>query len=448
MTRSLRTKFVVLLVAVSIVALSSALLLRHLMIRDFGGYLEGEAEDRVYWITADLERTYEKHGGWNRETLDEDALWALMLGFHVRVTDSEGRLVGDTETAIASLSPLMRARSLPGLRTSHRPEGSEYVPYPLFVAAAQIGMLEVAPLEQVKEAAFIRRSNAFLLVSLFALGAVAVILSAAASRRLTRPLKDLAAAVASIGAGDLTARVTPSGDDEIGALGHTFNRMATGIESIEKLRKTLLTNVAHELRTPLGAIRAELEGMLDGLLPVTKDGIQSLHDETGRLKRLLDGMEDLVRAQGSALSLRKERVSLRPLLQQVVDRVERGVGSREVQLTLECTDELAVEADPDKLSQVVINLLDNAVKAVGQRGSIRVRASASQREVVLEVADDGAGIAADELPLIFERFYSGSRGGLGIGLAIVKELVEAHGGVIDVESHVGQGSVFTVRLPS
>jgi two-component system sensor histidine kinase BaeS len=194
-------------------------------------------------------------------------------------------------------------------------------------------------------------------------------------------------------------------------------------------------------------MRAELEGMLDGLIPVGRQEIQSLHDETGRLQRMLEGMEELAHAQGSALTLRKQPVALKPLLQNIVERVRRNLGDRDVRVTLACSDDLVLSADPDKLSQVVINVLANAVKAVGERGTVGVTASTDREQVVLAVADDGVGIAPADQPFIFERFYRRAHGGLGVGLAIVKELLEAHGGTVAVESQLGKGSVFTMRFP-
>lgn len=322
MRRSLWAKFLILLLLVSAVALSATLVLRHLMVRDFRDYLEGQDEDRVYWITADAERTYEQHGGWGQEWLSEDALWALMLGFEIRVVDPNGRLVLDTAQALSSLTPSMRGRGLPALPPD-APRGA-FVPYPLFLSGTQIGTLEVRRLGPREDTAFVAQSNRFVLFSVLALGGAAVVLSTVASRRLTRRLADLAERAAGIGRGDLRSRVTVSGADEVGSLAETFNRMASALQLMEDQRKRLLTNLAHDLRTPLGAIRGELEGMMDGLIPATKEGLLSLHDEVGRLKRMLEGIEDLASAQASALHLAREPVPLRALLRQAIERLERG----------------------------------------------------------------------------------------------------------------------------
>ena len=300
MIKSLWIKFLILLFAVSVVALSAAFILRELMIRDFREYLEGEREDRVYWITADIERTYEKYRGWKQEVLSEDAVWALMLGFDMRILDTSGAVVMDTEKALASLSPLVKSRVLAVYELTSEARKEPHIPYPLFLAGKEIGRLEVRFLKPKKESIFVKRSNKFLLLSLLVLGGLALALSVIVSRRLTQPLKRLSSTAASISEGDLKARVVVFSRDEIGRLSETFNRMAQALETQESLRKKLIANVAHELRTPLGAMRGELEGMMDGLIPADKQQIQSLHEETGRLRNILDGMEELVRPRRAA----------------------------------------------------------------------------------------------------------------------------------------------------
>jgi len=445
MRSRLWAKFLALLLAVVAVALSAALLLRGLMVRDFRAYLEGQAEDRIYWITADAERTYARYGGWSREWLDEDALWALMLGFQVRVLDADGQVVSNTDAAIDALTPAMAGR---GLTPPPRPGSqAEWIPYPLFLGGAQIGTLEVRRLGPLGDAAYVERSNWYLLASVLTLGGLALGLSAFASRRLTSRLSRLAEAASAIGRGDLKVRAQSGGGDEVSALAETFNRMARQLDALEQQRKKLLTDLAHDLRTPLGAMRGELEAMMDGLLPTSKEGLQSLHEETGRLRRMLEGMEELSQAQASALTLAKERVVLRPLLRHLLDRTERGAAAKQVATRLDCAEGLSVLADPDRIGQVVMNLLANAAKAVNRGGTLSVTVLRREGQVGIVVEDDGPGIAAADLALVFERFHRRSEGGLGLGLAIARELVEAHGGRISAESQPGKGAKFTIWLP-
>ena len=254
------------------------------MIHDFRKYLEGEMEDRIYWVIADLESTYEKYSGWKEDVIMEDTIWALMLGLEIRIKDANGNVMMESEKALNSLSPLVKRR-LNAISQYRAPKGDNiFQPYPLFLAGKEIGSLEVRFLKPRKESIFIARSNTFLLISLFIVGAAAILLSVLFSKKLTNPIKNLDSATEAIMEGDLKRRVVISGNDEIGRLSETFNKMAQKLELQESLRRKLISNVAHELRTPLGAMRSEMEGMMDDIVPLDKKQIQSLYEETGRLK--------------------------------------------------------------------------------------------------------------------------------------------------------------------
>ena len=448
MFRSLWIKFLILILAVTIISLSAAYFLRELMIRDFREYLEGEMLDSVHWITADLEGTYEKYSGWKEDILAEDTIWALMLGLEIRIKDTKGKVVMDTEKAVNTLSPLMRRRVLgiSNFTKSNRSDG--FMPYPLFLGGEEIGQVEVLSLPPEKENVFMSRSNKFLLLSLLLLGGVALLLSIVFSRKLIHPIKQLASVSKAIGEGDLKSRVQTSRNDEIGELSRAFNKMAQVLETQEGIRKRVISNIAHELRTPITAIRGELEGMMDGLISIDKDQLQSLHEETGRLKKIIEGIEDLSQAEASVLSLKKEKINIGPFLSNIVGRFDTLFAEKGVKLELECDEKLMANADPDRLSQIIINLLSNALKATEEGGDVMIKAHGSPTDTVIEVWDNGYGIREEDLPFIFERFYKTTKGGIGLGLAIVRELVQAHGGRIEVKSEYGKGSVFTVSIPT
>jgi two-component system sensor histidine kinase BaeS len=448
MFKSLWTKFLLVLVTVSVIALSAAFLLRELMVADFRGYLEGEKEDRVYWVTAALESSFEKYSGWERQSLIENTVWALMLGFDIKLYDREGTLIMDTGRAIETLSPLVKKRIMAITELRAPDEAARFLPYALFLGGREIGQLRVRSLPPKKEMVFIRRSNRFLLISLFALGGLAALLSIVFSRRLTNPIKGLTGAAADIEQGNLKRRVAMSGSDEISRLSEAFNRMAQALEIQESLRRKLTSNVAHELRTPISAIRGELEGMIDGFIPMDRETLQSLYAEIGRLRSIIEGIEELSRAEASGLTLAKQTFELAPFLRNIIGRFTKIFGDKGVSLELSCKEGLLVHADPDRLSQIVINLLSNALKACGSGGHVRVAAGRQEGAVTIEVRDDGHGIRKEDIPFIFERFYKASGNGLGLGLTIVKELVEAHGGRVTARSEHGRGSAFTVSLPS
>ncbi len=449
MLKSLWVKFLLLLFVVAAVGLSATFVLRHLMVMDFREYLEGEAEDRIYWLTASLESSYENKAGWDAGDMVENTVWAYMLGIDIRLLDAGGNLLMDRERALRGLSPLQRKRVMALSERWAEDGGARFVPYTLFWGGREIGRLEARTLRPKKEALFISRTNRFLVFSVFALGGVAVALGIVFSRKMTRPIKELTSAAVDISGGNLQSRVGGAGNDEIGRLSEAFNRMAEALSAQETLRRRLTANVAHELRTPLSAVRGELEGMMDGLIPADRESLQSLYAEIGRLRSILDGIEDLSQAEASSLSIAKRRVELCPFLKDIVERFRVVSGEKGVALRLSCAGGLCVNADPDKLSQVLVNLLSNALKATGAGGNVRVSAAAGGGgRVVIEVSDDGCGIRAEDLPFVFERFYRAAEGGLGIGLTIARELVEAHGGAIEVRSEYGKGSAFTVTLPA
>jgi two-component system sensor histidine kinase BaeS len=444
---SLRCKFLLLFILISAIALSSAFVLRGLIMRDFAKYLDGESQDRVQRVVALLEGGYEQNGGWQRDRLATDLAWALQVGVEAALFDAEGRPVINSGRAVSALTPLMRKRVLDATGYDQRAQQGSPVPYPLYLRGEEIGYIQVRLLDQVKEDYFVRSSNRVLLVSVTILGMVSIIAGIIASRRLARPILELVDASDDIAGGNLSRRVTKTGHDEIGRLSTSFNSMAHNLEAQEKLRRRLLSNAAHELRTPLAIISGELEGMLDGLLPTDPAALRSLHDETLRLTSILDGVDELSRAEASTLNLQKQTFVLKPFLTAITGRFERISAEKHAVLLVDCPDDLSLHADPDRLSQVVINLLTNSIKAISPGGRIAVAASSDDERVYIDIVDNGCGIPDEDRPHIFERFYKGKSGGLGIGLAIVHELVTAHGGFVSVRSAAGSGTSFRVVLP-
>lgn len=443
----LRCKFLILFLAVIAIALSAAVLLRGFIITDFKRYMDGEAQDRIQRVIAQLEGSHDLHGGWKADTLTSDLSWALQMGVEARVFDTAGTMLLDTRRAVERLTPLMQKRVLEVSTYDPESAGGDFVPYPLFLKGDEIGRLDARLLNPLKEDYFIRSSNRFLGMSLALLGISAIVLSLIASRRLASPVLELADAAGNIADGKLSRRVRVQGHDEIGTLAANFNRMAESLEAQEKLRRRLVAGAAHELRTPLAIISGELEAMIDGVLPTGREGLQSMHDEALRLTAILNGLDELTRAESSVLNLRCEEIGLKPFLLAITGRFERMFSEKDALIRLECPDDLTLHADPDRLSQIVINLVSNALKAIAHGGQVTISAGRHDAGISLEVADNGCGIEPQEIPHIFERFYKGSGNGLGLGLAIVKELLAAHGGSIAVQSRNGEGTTFSLSFP-
>jgi two-component system sensor histidine kinase BaeS len=276
----------------------------------------------------------------------------------------------------------------------------------------------------------------------------AVILSFFAARRISRPLQELTAAAEGLAEGNPGLRVQVATTDEIGSLAASFNRMAESLEAQERLRKQLVSNAAHELRTPLMVIRGELEGMIDGLLPTTPEALQSLHDEAARLAAILDGVDELTRAQSSALTINLQSTALVPFFQQIVSRFTTLASEQDIRITVKGDPALQARIDRDQFTRIIINLATNAFRAMPRGGQFDILVTKSNEHAVcFDIMDTGNGIEPEQLSHIFERFYKGKDGGLGLGLAIVKELVEAHGGTISVSSELGKGTCFLLELP-
>ncbi len=445
---NLQRKLLVLMLLVCLVALASAFVLRDLMIRDFKRHIAARDQERVFQVLTSLETALAQPRWLQRSAVTTELVRALQSGIETRLFDPEGNLLLDTDRALQKLPLLTKRRILidTGYGYGARPKGP-FTTYAVTFHNQEQGWLEARLLRPLEEQRFLQAANRFLIGSVLALGLLSLGLGAFFARRLANPLRQLTAAAEKIADGDLGQRVQIATADEIGRLAAAFNRMADSLEKHEKLRRQLVSNAAHELRTPLMVLRGELEGMQDGLLPTSPQSLQSLHQEATRLTAILDGVDDLTKAEASFLNLQREAVQLTALFDGIATRFGRLAEDKQARIVVACPAGLTVWADPDRLSQIVINLLTNALRALPEHGQVELRAAAAAKAVVIEVADNGHGIPAELLPHIFERFYKGKQGGLGLGLAIVRELVAAHNGTIDVVSQPGKGTTFTLHLP-
>lgn len=274
------------------------------------------------------------------------------------------------------------------------------------------------------------------------------------AERITRPLVRLRNAAQRFDLRDLSQRVPVEGNDEIADLAQAFNHMGDRLEREEKARRQLLADVAHELRHPLAVLQGRLELMQDGAVPLDQEALMPLQDEVIRLTRLVGDLRDLSLAEVGQLSLHPAPISVPSLLEALLANLEPVAAAKEISLTSEVAEGLpAVEGDYDRIRQVLVNLVSNALHYTPQGGEVRVKAWREGAGVIITVCDTGPGIAPEDLPHLFERFYradksrSRATGGSGLGLAIVRSLVELHGGRVAVDSELGKGTCFTVWLP-
>jgi signal transduction histidine kinase len=285
--------------------------------------------------------------------------------------------------------------------------------------------------------------------------AIALVIARWVARGMTQPLRDMAQAAHRMETGDYSQRVTTQSRDEVGQLAVAFNRMSSELESLERLRRELIANVSHELKTPISALRAHLENLLDGVERPDPETLQIMLAQSERLGRLVDQLLDLSQLESGDVPLERGRVELAPLVAEVLSEIEVARPDRGVRLADAVPEDIPpVFADRERVHQVLFNLLDNAVRFTPAGGRVTVSASRHDGSVDVAVADTGPGISAEDLSRVFERFYRVDRsrsrddGGTGIGLAIARSVVEAHGGRIWVESEPGRGSTFTFELPA
>jgi len=364
-----------------------------------------------------------------------------------RLADPAGQIVGDTggfPVGTASQSEL--ASGIP-----IEVEG-QAVGYLLPSSQATTQTLTALDVEQDQ---FLTRVRTALWVAALTATAVALVVGGLLFRSIIAPLRRLTTASQAIARGDLSTRASAQGRDEVAQLASAFNQMTDSLARAEQARRNRnqTADVAHELRTPLTVLRGTLEAMLDGVYPADSENLLAALAQVRTLARLIEDLRLLALADAGQLRLHTAPLDLRTLLREITDAHQIQSQDQGVALSLEMAPTLPlVEADRDRIAQVMGNLLSNAFRYVPPGGHITVRAMEQGQKVIVAVADDGPGIPPDDLPHLFERFWRGDRarqratGGSGLGLTIARSLVEAHGGSIWVESGK-EGSTFTFALP-
>ena len=363
--------------------------------------------------------------------------------------DSAGDLVDDPVLAMQQ-----RMGQMHGMGDVHDTGGpGPVVTAPVLVAGQPVGTVELRFPAQAPPAALGVRDALVRTVAVGAVLGVGVALGVAIpiARRITRPVEELTTAARRLGRGDRDARVGSAGGfAELGELGATFDRMAAALQREDELRRALVNDVAHELRTPVTILQASCEELADGLAEPTPERLASLHQEVLRLGRVVEDLEVLAAAEAAGVRLDHQPVDLAAVAGEVLELLQPRAGQARVTLRGELHP-ATVSGDPHRLHQVAANLVANAVKYTPPGGTVTVTVDHAGGSVRLVVADTGPGIEPDELPHLFDRFWRGRAAtgtpGSGVGLTVVAELVRAHGGRIEVTSTPGTGTAFTVCLP-
>ncbi len=383
-------------------------------------------------------------GGWSGQEMNEPDMMddmGVVFSDRIILAQADGTVVVDTTGTLTGEQ----------LQTDDLARGA-----PIIAGGQRIGTLIITPLDipATPVGDFLSAVNRSALLAGIAAGSLALILGSVLFVQIIRPLRKLSSAAQGIAAGDLSQRVQLNSHDEISQVSATFNHMAETLQRYAVERRNMMGDIAHDLRTPLSIIQSNLEAMLDGVLPATPEELTSLHQETLHLNRLITDLRTLSLAESGQLHLQKQSVELGSLVQQVSDRMHLSAEEKSITLETDIASNLPpVQADPERLMQVMTNLVDNAIRYNTDGSRVIVAVRPVKGRIELSVSDNGPGIPPEDIPHLFERFWRAEKsrnratGGSGLGLAIVKQLVEAHHGEVQVESQTGSGTRFTVHLP-
>ena len=433
-----------LLLAFVLVAVSSVLVLTGAALigvgRGFEVATQVDHEQAAAGAAAAAGDAYQQAAGWDGADLSRTSAVAEAAGARLFVLDESGSSVGGG----AGGGPL-------GLGKGKGPVGGQgVVNAPVLVNGASVGTVRLV----FESAAGTRaRDVAWSWIAVAAVVAllVAILASWVVTRLLTRPIKAMTAATREFAAGDRQARAGIHGPGELGELARAFDSMADTVARSERERRNLTADVAHELRTPLAALQAGLEELRDGLVEPSPQGLAGLHDQSLRLGRVVSDLAELAAVEASGVSVPRTEVDLTQVARDELAARDSQLRAAGLAVGSRLDGPLLVLADSDRLHQAVGNLLANAARYCRPGDEVAVVVRTEDDQAVLDVVDSGPGIAADELPFIFDRLWRGRDSqqvaGSGIGLAVAREIVVAHGGTIEASSPERIGTTITIRLP-
>ena len=461
MKLSLRVKLSAAFIAMTLLILLFVGVLANLLFeRQFKQYIIDNQDKMIQNTVSLFAARYNVWGGkWDVNGIETIGMNALSNGLIVKISGTDGTVIWDARIHNGGMCALLLEHMAANMQiySSGFKGGYTEKQYPLIVSGASMGAATIGYYGPYfftdADLHFLSTFNNFLLWTAVFSAAASLAFGIFMARRLTKPISNIVDTTKRIAEGDFESRVSHSSKTtEIVKLTESINSLALTLGEQDSLRKRLTADVAHELRTPLATLQSHLEAMIDGVWPADAARLASCHEEIVRLSRLVGDLENLSMVEGDNLQLELKRFDISALLKRIVVNFEIQFKNKGIRLSY-FPEKHEVDADEDKLSQVFINLLSNALKYTGSGGLVCVQVSSSGGQVEVSVKDTGIGIQQEDLINIFERFYrtdkSRSRltGGAGIGLTIAKAIVEAHYGSITVKSEPRRGSEFIVSLP-
>ncbi len=457
---SLRTKLTLshvttALICVALISFFSNLLLE----RHFQDYIKSNQEKKNKEVVSLLSYNYQGNEQWDAKSVQDVGIYALERGMIVEVMDSSGNTVWDAMTYNNGWCEQMLSHMTQNMYSRYPNWKGELIntTYPVSYKGGQVGSINIGYYGPFyfddNDLAFITALNRiFIGVGIFSL-LLAFLFGSIISKRITTPITRVINSAQMIAKGYFGDRSNElSNTREISQLTDAINDLAATLETQEKLRKRLTGDVAHELRTPVATLQSHLEAMIDGIWEPSSDRLTSCHEETMRINRMIGDLEKLARYEGDNMILNKEEFCLCELIKRILHNFENEFMQKNIKIEMQC-EHKKLFADRDKVSQVLVNLISNALKYSDNDSQVVIAVAEDEASSIITVSDTGIGISEEDLPYVFERFYRADKsrnrmtGGSGIGLTIAKAIVDAHKGSISVASKFNEGTVFTVELP-
>lgn len=459
---SLRSKLTLSFVAVTMVCVGLISIFSNFFLeKHFAEYVKENQEQKNIEIISQIKQQYKKDVQWNTDEVKKIGINALEQGLIIKVLDKSDNTIWDAVEYNNSICKEMISKMSVNMHSRYPNWEGGYTEtdYALMLGDEQIGRVKIGYYGPFyydnKDLAFINTLNrVFISVGIISLF-VAVVFGFVISNRLSRPISRVIATSQMIAKGFFGDRVLEkSNTKDIDQLTSTINELATTLENQEKLRKRLTGDVAHELRTPLATLQSHMEAMIDGVWKPDTERLKSCHDEVLRIGRMVGDLERLARYESENLIINKEEFNIVELINHIVYNFESEFKNKRIDLLFSDSEiEQFIFADKDKISQVIVNLVSNALKYTNSGGIVVISLNNLKDKLEIIIKDNGIGIAEKDIPFIFERFYrtdtsrNRNTGGSGIGLTISKSIIAAHKGEIAVRSKENEGTEFIVSIP-
>jgi signal transduction histidine kinase len=462
MNRSITIKLILafLAVSVTVVALASGITY-WLTVREFKQLVFNQSRDR---FVADVSLYYQMNGSWDGileyTTLRNNFSWVINPRSEPNPQPFGSAIV---QYKSASISFLLADESGMVLVPTGSYQIGDVVPPSKLAQGTSVNVngkrvgtvlvLGSTPPLGGLESQYLSRTNQALLYAALGAALVALALGTVLARTLTHPLRDLTAAIHAMAKGDLKQHVAVKSRDEIGELAAAFNQMSADLDRLNKSRRQMTADIAHDLRSPLTVIGGYVESMRDDVLKPTPERLDIIHSEVQHLQRLVEDLRTLSQADAGELTLNRLPLAPRTLLERMLKSYEHQAAQKKIALVIQDEPSLPeIQLDPDRMAQVFTNLITNSLRYTPEGGKISLAAGREGDRLVFSVADNGQGISPEALPHIFDRFYradparaQGNESGLG--LAIARSIVEVHGGSISAESELGRGTKIKFGFP-